>query len=1479
MRHKVPTVACLRGRRQPSPRRVVCDDCPLAPAFNWNATENTKGFRVFWSLRHASGDFIRRLPAMVVLLLVGFLVMVPRMTVGGDGQAVAVADLPAEIERLTEVAAAHRDAGELEDVERARRRRWELAEQLLAADEEENRWAKAVQVLSLVDGYSRDGEPVPGLVDTLHYKAAYELLAKSWQEMQAETGPLPAEIPARMFEVVQQARGMMSGVFKEENSKGIVHRSELIEILKAAESRDPCGIILLPMLAYLQVPPRDEAFLRAEVRPSLRQRQEMLAGIAHPAILRPVSGEEVERTDPGVALGGGKFWLGGKTVQKSSGYITEAGDVPAHAWHAPVEFCKQQSITAILADLSYDQYLRPDLPAEDAGIDRPQNSGGKYILPGVIVKVIDGFGNSAELIYGCLLLYRTRDSEGRNRTAVSYVNPDGEWNRRYIDVLMTRFEGDSKDLTTVASELQPVPPAASVTLGDSIIDLKELPAGMTERFLQQGTEVFCVDDAFKLLRTKFSNTKNQVDFLSKRQQSNALQVEAQVGTTSGVQEFIREFEDGGDTTKHPLRELLTQPGFSPLIVVSENDGESAEPNWIVRDGSSDRFLKTEDGSRLVFVNEGPDAIRFEMKLSDEITCRFPLNLASVPPELFERTLSYDVLQKLLLEAGYQKQSVRREILEFLLDPTHFPKRALQRLLARARATGKSTLEEAVKETLAEYGWTSDMNPRDDLLQLKMKFGIRHLRARGGSFVCSSELYSEGDPSGGDSDGSFRGRPPYAIFSSTGTELPDRQLYRFVDYEQLWLNRYREHAAKMLAIHPCLGSVRHVREQLLSPVVHPKFQPGPYDVGGASVEGSSASSDYAVFIDELLQNEYMTLSNVVPDYGIVDDELRRNIGALHLKRCADIRTIIQETVLIRYLSGRIAQTQWLLRQNRVHSHNTSGRSGECVPCSLLSLLAALESSRREAVVKLRDAQGIVVAEAWSSGRRFAGEGRMHRAIVCYNDVLSILEPVESIDTSIFAKVPTTDEAQKLVDELREFAEERVDIAAVEAELAGTLAAAGKAESAVFLWSSIAAEYRLLVAPLVDQVEDYMKAYGLRLTREIRQAIGEFDELVELCEFCMSDVAAAERWMRDAGLAGADDERAETLLREFESLLREGGRADRGKSIIGEMQQLQVSFETWLRLKQAVLGSPYRWFLVGNSYGGRSITEFAPVDYQAEEGFVPQIIPLVESCRIERLLEWAAGGGAEVAAVDASRFCFLLGWYWKDQGSLLYSRFALQQAAEHSAKAAAELDGVKAFTEQRNELVFLAGSFAAINLPFGVSVVRSGAVEPVRPRALLLEREWVAAGQDSGHIGREVTKVLELLEGVRKQDMRSDERSGRWFFMDYGFEFGAVPDEWVAAIIEKRDLVKDAVSEVDDGNGGKKVVPDEEKRASWQIASADIKLQVDSTEAEEANARQQVEQNVKEVVGRANTFVQEVYSEFVFGKYDRETVTMAIGRGAE
>jgi len=337
-------------------------------------------------------------------------------------------------------------------------------------------------------------------------------------------------------------------------------------------------------------------------------------------------------------------------------------------------------------------------------------------------------------------------------------------------------------------------------------------------------------------------------------------------------------------------------------------------------------------------------------------------------------------------------------------------------------------------------------------------------------------------------------------------------------------------------------------------------------------------------------------------------------------------------------------------------------------------------------------------------------------------------------------------------------------------------------------------------------------------------------------------------------------------------------------------LRVGFDAWLRLKQAVLGSPYRWFLVGSSFGGRSITEFAPVTYRADEGFLSEIIPLVESSSGQQVLRWARGDNPDLVAVDASRFCFLLSWYWRDQNRPLYSRFALQRAAVQSSKAAAGLDGVEAFVEQRNEMVFLAGSFAAIKLPFGVSVVRSGAVEPVRPRALLLEREWVAAGHDSGHIGREVNEVLKLLDGVGNLDLRADDRSDRWFFMDYGFEFGAVPDEWVQALIEKRDAVKDAVKEEDDGNGGRKTVPDEEKRASWQIVAADMNLQVEADgagpEDDGANVQnnteevaKKVESDIKAVVEKADEFVRDVYGEFVFGEYDRETVTMATGGVAE
>ena len=172
------------------------------------------------------------------------------------------------------------------------------------------------------------------------------------------------------------------------------------------------------------------------------------------------------------------------------------------------------------------------------------------------------------------------------------------------------------------------------------------------------------------------------------------------------------------------------------------------------------------------------------------------------------------------------------------------------------------------------------------------------------------------------------------------------------------------------------------------------------------------------------------------------------------------------------------------------------------------------------------------------------------------------------------------------------------------------------------------------------------------------------------------------------------------------------------------------------------------------------------------------------------------------------------------------------------------------------------------------------------ALLLEWEWVAAGHDSGHIGREVNEELKLLDGVENQDLHAHNRSDRWFFTDYGIEFGAVPDEWVQALIEKRDALKDAVKEEDDGNGGRKTVPDEEKRASWQIVAADMNLQVEAagagSEGNGTNVQNNIEEvvkkfenDIKEVVEKADEFVRDVYGEFVFGEYDRETVTMATG----
>jgi len=1305
-------------------------------------------------------------------LVVGLSLLVTNAESAQPAAAATVGDLVTQVNELNATAADLKASGKLDELERVRLQRWRLARQLYESGDEATVWAKAYAAIRRVDGHDdEEGQHRPGLIDRFEYQAAYDILSKAWDDIAAAKGELPSEVAARMFEVTQQALSNLpaASIFKSETvpaKSAFVDSDELAQCIAVAAKRDPCGTLTSAMTAFLEKPGSSEVFLRIEVRPSLRARQEILHSLAHPAILRPKSSQQEAQNQPAENRPFGSYNVRGE-------WFTERGDVPIQPWHAPAEWCRINSLSSVLADLDYSKYLVPD------------RLSGKYIYPGVTLDLMDAVGNKVELLYGCLLLYRTTDSMQRNRAALSYVNPDGVWVRKYVEVLVAEPknpDASSDKKTSLERTLALLPREKQVDLADTIFAIKELPPGKSSAFLQQGAEVFCAKNVFAMLDTEYSNTDNPIKFLTEQQDTIQSQLDSQIFTTGTVSSIIAATEQAKDPTVHPLRELMVTHKISPLVVVSSNDGMPAEPQWIGQ--GDDRHLAIVDGGRLKYFNAGKKEVRFEVDCGNGVICHFPLNMPSVPLPVLKQCRPAVTLTRLLNDSGYKAAAADNELVKFLIDPTYWPQRAFERLSKRAQATNKP-LAEVVKSELEKLDWPDSYgSPRDELLKLKSQFGIRYLHDPRGNTVLNSELEAPYLGTGGKRSQ----LPPFLLVTASGERVPARQTYSFVEYQQIWGNRYLEHTRKLVALHPCYATARNADSQLSEPLIHPSARPATWvqlDDKDQVNGHKDYTEKYKLLLDEMRQGTFFEFTRFGQDDDAPQTVL---ISQLHNHLVAAYRTLSHSRALIRRLRAEATILLYGAQRAGVQALVNEAKLGKYYEnkfAKAIDRLVAVQEELRKAEEAYRKASVLLNATDWDSARRFAKEGRWHLASVRYNDLLES-SPATALNTGLLEGVATTHAAEEFLKSLRDFVESETIAGTLEAELGGVYAATRLKSSAYFLWAEIVCQHDLLVVPFIDACRKYMVAYGLRLTDDVDTLLAEYHALAEACRSQLERLEYKVEWMADAIAPAADDAKVDAGTKAFRAALDAGDKeppSDITTQRFRDWLSAEIGFTAWSRVKNAAVGSKHRNALLTSTFTGIPLAAFAPKKYDGSEGFVLDLEGLFDKQQLDDCLKWCESKGTEeVSDAQKQTFCVLLAWYWADRGRLSEYRAALRAAAAAGMSAEASEKNIEvALMHRRNAISCLSASFAGLNPPAGVSVVRGGATDTIQPLLMLMEREWFSSGLDAGHVGREVLQLNADIDSLSTGHGNGiDRRRDRWFFPDYTYRFGCVPDSWAAIL---------------------------------------------------------------------------------------------------
>jgi hypothetical protein len=1321
-----------------------------------------------------------------------------------------------KIDELCVAAKRDRDLGNYEEVERGRRKRWELIEGLAdSGHAAEGPWLIGFLAIRDVDGdenTAAENLKDPGMVNRLKYKEACARLRDAWNQMtRATDGPVLGEVAVRLFEVAQQSRGVYRDALDQNSSNCVATVAELKSVLAEAEKRDPFCIMATPLLHFLDTPDDNEAFLRAEHRKSFQQRQSALVAISHPAVFLNEKTQEVQAKRDALSNAVAE----GNPGELPKVKISENADKPLLPWHAAVELDKATSLQHLLEELDYGTYLKPDLP------------GLGYILPGKFVAGRDRMSDRFVLLYGRYLFCRVEDSKGALRAAVLYLDEDHKWQCRYLNLLWRTPQKDEQH--PLRELVEALPARHEFKLADHVYTLRDFPIEECEDLIAAQTQVVCVKDAKQLARLRYHPTKNDVNAII-RLLSLRKKDPNDVQTTPEVAVVLQDLLSVRDNTKHPLIELMSDKGwplqyegvtpfvrvFNPLVVVSDGDNAPVVPHFFAENTPAP-YLQLEDGHKLVFeLSEGDGSPRCCIRYPGA-TVSMPLHFHSVPKNLLKGGRMGAAFFRLLTDAGYTEPQSFNEIQACIEDPEHIPDLFRRRLRAKAVSTRSDSFDSAMREMLQEAGWSGEPVLVREMSRLYGTYGFRYLRDQRGNWITSRRfsddqgllLTSRGAESLATSG--TDALPPFDFRAQDGsTRIDTTQIYSMEDYKQIKRNILNEHLNKLIRFHPAVPVVDAVRADAEKVLDDPTdFTLALSDVIEEKLKKAEAFKSSIAAASEGLASDSERLYAPVAAWSTNDDKLQAHtLDSLHNAYV----TRVKEFALESYKMQLYPMAYDILAELTK------------VCGSKPSLMARIKEIRQDLDSAFNSQQQDwlsgsrpVLATQLETARFFARSRLHHKALLHYNDLLQqmFLPQYRREGHDLFQKVVTSEEAQKFGDGIEKVIRNQQMVLTAQMELAGVLNAAGLKDSAYFVWQRVADDERYLLQPTAEIVQDIIESYGLRTSDRVSAALSGYRASALLAEQAIKMHCTAPPWRAcvDLDLAKKKElSAAIAVIKTHASSFQPQGKLGVDAQIKPEEERQYdralervdaaeaLDFDTWLRYRQALL--PRGEVFALRTRGNREDylihpAQFCPRSYSRDVGFIRPFSGMLVDTSPAEIRDWCGLNEKEAIGSEiAEKACFLLGWYWLDEGQKSKARAAFMKLADILlARSEKALEPEEKLTKKLSALAAILGGYAIIDEVPGVKVIRSGLGAYMVPQLVHLERQWFSAGQYGPHAASECRILERHVEAIQDRAMQIGvaDRTDRYFLADYTYMYGAVPDWLVVQAITSPELFFDNLTE--------------------------------------------------------------------------------------
>jgi hypothetical protein len=315
-------------------------------------------------------------------------------------------------------------------------------------------------------------------------------------------------------------------------------------------------------------------------------------------------------------------------------------------------------------------------------------------------------------------------------------------------------------------------------------------------------------------------------------------------------------------------------------------------------------------------------------------------------------------------------------------------------------------------------------------------------------------------------------------------------------------------------------------------------------------------------------------------------------------------------------------------------------------------------------------------------------------------------------------------------------------------------------------------------MLEIAADYGKSYGFAPPPRALQAQADIERYVGLIE------PGAGALVRDVPWENApDDERVSQLLKQLEAAAVEkkddGNTPDQTplrtpNAILSDILPMRRSLSVWLREK-TILSAVARNGLFRSPHPLATPAMLAPVSaVDPTHGFTPDFGVLFSAAMKDRLRKWLQGPGDQMGSTDDGVLQFLVGWYLLDQGDPIRAKQAFIAAARPFL-AADTGDTLAALIARRNGLILLLAAACITETPPGVDALKADFLDGLKVQATAWRRRWFAQGLTAVHADRQSVVMGDTVDRIRARlGQLADESWNRYFFVDYRFRLGPVPD---------------------------------------------------------------------------------------------------------